>query len=1625
MTDLLLLLKRVKYFLFMTLMCFFARTAFSQCSGFQIVANKSSVCAPDIIRFHILNPVAGSTYEWDVGNGVVYGADTLYSFFTASRTVDAFVKITLPNGVVCNVSNNAIAVVNPIPTPAFTASDVRLCYGADSVEFTDATLNSVNRSWVIQGTNYSNTANSIKHNFVTPGLKKVSLIVTDTNGCIGVREFFDTIQIFDDPTFSFVADKKVGCAPLDVTLSMKNDPSVAGYTKTYNWSFTGNTNSTDNSATPSTRTYVSAGKYPVGLKVEVSNGCTYNIEQNDTIRVGDTVALGLIVSDDTVCTGELITFNQTNLNLSGKLGWSFSGVSQSTISKDNNTAVIKPTTRGNVSVILNYVNNGCNSSKAFINIARVNGVASSFSSNNNFHCKVPHTVDLTNTSNSLDANLLTYKWRVLDGGSEIFTSTSENSSFTFNTLPGLYDVELIAIGDNGCRDTIKKNGFIYQDSLLVDFEVLPKIVCIGQEMTVLNITKPSTYMYPDSFKWTFFDENGIAILDSSKDRNPRYTYSKEGFYDIEVIGYNDAGCRDTLRKNGVVEVIKSELNYSLSDSILCKGVKFSLDGFSTPSKANYAYNWRFEHATSASVFSVAGKNAVLSPPLLGEYRLVISHNINGGCILNDTSTVHVNGLDFSIKLDTSNGCAPLQVKPEVEITNDYFRGAADSAYSYLWSAVQNSGIIESDVTTETPTFSFTKNGDYTVNLSVTNATSKCSSKRQSTKILTGVRSAFIISDNRICLGDSLSITDLSQNGVTDVEWDVFPETAFTTTVVSPNSMKLSIQTPGLYTLRQIVTNNGDCYDTTILPFEIIETIADFQAVDSFLQCAPIYAEFQSYSSNADTLIWDFGTGDVLKTISSSAATIYQRNSGWVNGYDIKLIAKNVEGCTDTSIREDYLVVAGPTPAFEMENFVGCEPLNVRFTDKSEDSKTFYLNYNDGSPLDSTKTGDFIGANDYVMQSPTAMRQAIMPNIIVYDSVGCAAVFEPLDSIIVFRKPSVKTVFENGVNLCSSFNIVFEDTGSFTNNRNWYFDAINISSNAKDSIVESVVGTHEIKLVSSNSNNCVDSIAQVIEVYETPRVSFTVADTICINNLAAFKGSVQSTNPTNNLRWNFGEDGSAGNTNFTDLNPVFMYTTKGVKNIKFVAGIDNGCTDSAEASVLITDETDIDVPEINYVSFEENYKLEIDFSKSTYSKYSKYVVGTGLNDVDIFDIDQLKHIVNYTEAPLASECFTVRVGDYCDLLGEKSAAHCFIVLSVTSSNAFTNDLSWTPYIGWSAVKEYQVFRKDENEVFVKIATLDGATTSYEDTQLCNQDYEYYVAAIHPTQNWESKSYRVVQRPMYFANSRLSSVKNVTVTDVNEISIEWVTSDYSQFKNYKLLKYKTTFDNLVEEIDLNDTFYLDNDVMTNDFSYIYQILEEDRCGYINEPNKEGKSILLNGVYNDGSNLYWTKYENWESGVMEYNIEIKKQTGFEFIHSNDRNDIDYLDKKLYREISGEYCYRVYGVSHTGDTSYSNTTCLSGDPKIFIPNAFSPNSDGLNDNFNPIMFFMKDGDLEEINGFSLIIFNRWGEKVFETNNPRGGWDGSYKGTECQPGAYVYKVKATGLNDLKIYKDGTIAIIR
>jgi len=126
-------------------------------------------------------------------------------------------------------------------------------------------------------------------------------------------------------------------------------------------------------------------------------------------------------------------------------------------------------------------------------------------------------------------------------------------------------------------------------------------------------------------------------------------------------------------------------------------------------------------------------------------------------------------------------------------------------------------------------------------------------------------------------------------------------------------------------------------------------------------------------------------------------------------------------------------------------------------------------------------------------------------------------------------------------------------------------------------------------------------------------------------------------------------------------------------------------------------------------------------------------------------------------------------------------------------------------------------------------------------------------------------------------------------------------------------------------------------------------------------------------------------------------------------------------YAEIPQDYVVTLYAYNVEGcyDSSFMTVTVYE-DIIYYVPNAFTPNGDGTNDIFLPVL----TSGIDLTTDYEFSIFNRWGEQVFMTTDPLQGWDGFYpnigtfidlEGTEnnkAQDGVYTWKIQFKALQN-------------
>ena len=115
---------------------------------------------------------------------------------------------------------------------------------------------------------------------------------------------------------------------------------------------------------------------------------------------------------------------------------------------------------------------------------------------------------------------------------------------------------------------------------------------------------------------------------------------------------------------------------------------------------------------------------------------------------------------------------------------------------------------------------------------------------------------------------------------------------------------------------------------------------------------------------------------------------------------------------------------------------------------------------------------------------------------------------------------------------------------------------------------------------------------------------------------------------------------------------------------------------------------------------------------------------------------------------------------------------------------------------------------------------------------------------------------------------------------------------------------------------------------------------------------------------------------------------------------------------------CYVIEAITEFGCKA-SDEVCIEVTTNygVYIPNSFTPNDDGLND-----VFLVQGYSLSDV---KLEIFDRWGEKLFSSNDQKLGWNGTYKGTVCKNDVYVYNLSYKGLDGKRQFKTGHVSVTK
>ncbi|MFT5247572.1 MAG: gliding motility-associated-like protein [Flavobacteriales bacterium] len=204
------------------------------------------------------------------------------------------------------------------------------------------------------------------------------------------------------------------------------------------------------------------------------------------------------------------------------------------------------------------------------------------------------------------------------------------------------------------------------------------------------------------------------------------------------------------------------------------------------------------------------------------------------------------------------------------------------------------------------------------------------------------------------------------------------------------------------------------------------------------------------------------------------------------------------------------------------------------------------------------------------------------------------------------------------------------------------------------------------------------------------------------------------------------------------------------------------------------------------------------------------------------------------------------------------------------------------------------------------------------------------------------------------------------------------------------------------------------------YAWSTGEDTQSIFVTEPGEYGLTVTTNNCTG--------------VGVIEVNVipewkQILPMTACENTHTiieipYSSNTYEWCDGQSSQTIDvnepGDYCFMFVDNQGCLQEGVIELTHIAHDATLYIPNAFTPNNDGVNDYFVPV------GD--DTRYFRFSVFNRWGEVVFDSEDSNQVWDGSFQGSDhyVPNGLYTYSlVYASACSAEKVVKKGYITVIR
>lgn len=670
------------------------------------------------------------------------------------------------------------------------------------------------------------------------------------------------------------------------------------------------------------------------------------------------------------------------------------------------------------------------------------------------------------------------------------------------------------------------------------------IGCVNTSIPFANASTSAV-----SYTWSFGNSN------NSTSSNPQATYLVNGIYNITLTANNSLGCSNT--SNSSIEIIGvPSAAFSLSSTSGCSPLAVNFTNTSTGSFINY--DWNFGSTTSTQMTPAAlnftsGVTSTNYPITLTTTNICGSHSYASNVLVLPQPVA-------SFSTDLSSLCSP--------VTTVFTNSSAGNPSSFHWDL--GDGDTTNDPVPEPKVYITEDNSeDFVITLVATNVCGTDSAQTVVTVLPNTVEMNLQPTATEGCSPLFVTFNNFT-TGATNYEY-VFGDNS-SSTLMSPNHI---YSDAGTYTVAHYA-NDGCSYDTTLLTIVVLPSPSISISADENSVCPNENVHFHSQTTGTiQSIEWNFDdTGT-----STGADTEHSFVVG--NTYFVSATATATNGCP-ASGSLSYEVHPQPQPIMNLDNTMGCSPLNVCSSNGTSGASTFYWNFGNGYT-----TNDMNACQNFVNTTFSPIEYTI--SLDAQNSFGCSGHEE--QNITVQPQPVTSFTLGSYSSCFPLDNVLVNVNTQGSSGYAWY-DNGNLISNASVPILQFATnGNHIVQLVASNDMGCTDSDQQLYVVHPTPVINI-MPNTFngCAPLIVNFENE---TSDGITWAWSF----SNGEQSVLQ-NPELIFIEPGLYNVQLTATSQYGCT-----SQQVYDEM-IEVFEVPVAAFgftpegDIIYQLDVEFADSS-------------------------------------------------------------------------------------------------------------------------------------------------------------------------------------------------------------------------------------------------------------------------------------------------------------------------------------------------------------------------------------------------------------------------------------------